>query len=182
MHNGLFCLFAISTHFVYSQEIVRNSKGQSIKLNENKTWELVENSTDDNSKILETDLNHKNDKVNFGIINPLVKKLKNGEEKDADVKISFMSEKNQFDNINVDKLNKMIQLGLFSAKLKLKNQYSFIPREIKIFFSEKMNIWTMDMTYTAKNSYGGEVEGTQMFFFKDSADNLYTMDDYPDFK
>lgn len=155
----LFVLFAVT---VFGQEIVSNSAGQKIILNKDFSWKLL----DDNSVGLKAEyFKPLKDNISAGIFEKVQIPMKDGEDKTVNIYFEFMSTKSQFENTSLENIQRIIDYSRDYTMLRLKNKYSFIPRKIKISFSEKNNAWFVMWEYTAKNSYGGETAGDQIVLY-----------------
>lgn len=155
-------LFLLLPIFAFSQEKVLTASGKSVILNSDHTWKFEENQ---NSGLNPEDFKTIKDNVAAGLINKIKIPVQNGEDQIVNVDFSYVSTVDQFKKISFDKIQKMIDNSRSYVMLRLKNKYSFIPRKVAITFSESQNKWAAMWEYTAKNSYGGEIEGNQMVLF-----------------
>lgn len=149
-------------------EFVTNSKGEQIELKSNGTWvkqSVLGTSNQSNPyEINQSDL-ISSEKIITTNPSILVKKMKNGDDQDVEVKISFMvGVPENIKSFDLKKTNSMIVTAIDNTKSILKNPYSFVPRRIQILDSSS-TLWYVVVEYTAKNSYGADVAGKRMFKF-----------------
>jgi hypothetical protein len=149
----------------FGQEKAITSSGKNIIMNSDNTWKLDDQI---NSGLNPAYFKESNNSVSAGIFEKVQLPVKSGDDQTVNVKFSFVSTSSQFKEMTLRKFDDMIYISRNSVLMKLKNKYSFIPREININYSEAANAWSIIWNYTAKNSYGGEVEGM--------AANLYNND------
>ncbi len=125
-------------------EVVKNSAGQEIKLNANKTWEYVNKNKENNLIVAWTA---------YEIM------LKNGEDKEIPVIVS-PQEIEIWDTRHLTKDEMVSVLNSINhvAKIGLKNVYSFKPR--KVYITQAGTVINIKLEYTAQNSYGADVPST----------------------
>lgn len=162
--------FILLSGMAFGQETAVTSSGKKVILNNDQTWKLDEQK---NEGLRSEYFNSKNNKdVVVGLFEKIQIPVSNGEDKNVDVNFEFISSADQFSKISVDKINKIISYSRDYLLLNLKNRYSFIPRKIKISYSEKKNAWFVIWDYTAKNSYGGEVQGDKFMLYDDNLNRI----------
>lgn len=146
MKNIILCAVVVGLSLGLSHaEIVTNSKGEQVELNKDGTWEKVsaEKKTDD-GKILKG-----GDSV---LIN-----VKDGGDNRVSIKINVVDKGDTGRTIEFWRLESWTDFVGSSAKRKLKNKYSFVPKNAIAIFEN--NTLTISMEYVAENSYGANVVG-----------------------
>jgi len=88
--------------------------------------------------------------------------VKDGNDKDVEVKLNLMVLEEDTQNFTEKLENSDLRLSIYEiilrTKSSLKNPYSFIPREIKILNDNKSESKIyVEVQYTAENSYGANV-------------------------
>lgn len=148
-------------------EVVTNSKGENIELKSDGTWfkvQSIDKKISNTSEITKDDLLF-SEKIITTNQNPLIKQIKNGEDKNVDVRVSLMvGIPDNIKSFDINKLNAMLNSALESTKGVLKNPYSFVPRKIQVI-DDSPTLWYVVVEYTAKNSYGADVMNKRMFKF-----------------
>lgn len=124
-------------------EIVKNSAGDKIDLREDGTWVKVKLTPDD----------YVNDGVSF------TTQIDDGNKKPVDVvvrpDITLMGTGRP---LTKDEVNFEIKLTSITAQFKLKNRYSYKPREV--YITQKGRDVKIRIGYTGANSYGGDVQAS----------------------
>lgn len=164
MKKLLFILIPVS---IFSQERVIASSGKTVILNKDYTWKY-----DDKTGLSPEDFKITKDNISAGLLNKVKIPIKNGEDEVVNVEFTYLSKIDDFNRISYKKTQKMIDDSREILLLSLKNRYSFIPRKININYSESNKKWVVSWNYTAKNSYGGEVEGDKMIFFDNDLNHV----------
>lgn len=77
-------------------------------------------------------------------------------------------------NMTIDKINNMIVTANYNAMNGCKNTYTYIPRDIHIYFSPEYDIWSVSLAYTAQNDYGATKDGRAYTEFNKSGDRKLT--------
>lgn len=155
-------LFILLTGFVFGQEKAVTASGKNVILNNDNTWKF---DTQQNSGLKPEYFKSDTKDMVVGLFNKIQIPVKNGEDKNVDVYFEFLSTTEEFSMISVDKVEKMINYSRDYLMIGLKNKYSFIPRKVKVSFSGARKAWLIIWEYTAKNSYGGEVEGDKIILY-----------------
>ncbi|WP_312399926.1 DUF3157 family protein [Chryseobacterium sp.] len=151
---------------ISAQEVVKTLDGKSIKLNSDKTWEYVDSKINtQDEKLSKEDLKEVGEYISTNILDLPIKNFKDGEDKLTKVKVKFNAPLVKFNETNLDNINSIYKMSIEWTKMKLKNPYSFSPKEIDLSYSEKYDIWWCTVKYVAKNSYGGEVAGSSFFTY-----------------
>ncbi len=84
---------------------------------------------------------------------------KNASDECVKVKFTFKSNERQFALTNPSDINRMVVYANIEVMTHMKNKYSYVPRSIDVYFSEKLNKWIVDLEYTAENDFGGNRNG-----------------------
>lgn len=126
---------------------------------------LFSQKSDENntSRILKEDFkfpyNHP-EKGNLGFYVKKEIKLKDGADKDVIVKINSGPIKEELLNkVNFCCFDINIKYLLSRTMSNLKNKYTFIPREIYIYYVELDNSWEISVSYSAQNDFGALKDG-----------------------
>lgn len=145
--NKLFLslLICIVAQQAATAEVVTNSKGQKIKLNANNTWQFVKSTSADTDELIA-------DKKIFTL------QVKDGRGNSIDVKTSV--EPNDQANPSITKTMLVEKIDMLSREVMagLKNEYTYIPREVIV--TQQPIVLMIDIKYTAENSYGADTIGT----------------------
>ena len=167
-----------------SQELVVNTKGDTIVLNSDKTWKFkTENNSDkivtlddfketyaSDGKTLDLAKNGgvfiRNNNETMSLIRKIIGK--NGADENVNIKFSITITESQLKELGVDKINQINNKALLETKYTLKNKYTFIPREIRWTYSDKgtfKNKWLVSIKYSAQNDFGALKDGDNNLFF-----------------
>ena len=167
-----------------SQELVVNTKGDTIVLNSDKTWKFkTENNSDkivtlddfketyaSDGKTLDLAKNGgvfiRNNNETMSLIRKIIGK--NGADENVNIKFSITITESQLKELGVDKINQINNKVLLETKYTLKNKYTFIPREIRWTYSDKgtfKNKWLVTIKYSAQNDFGALKDGDNNLFF-----------------
>ncbi|ROI05496.1 hypothetical protein EGI16_03670 [Chryseobacterium sp. G0240] len=146
----------------FSQERILTSSGKSVILNSDYTWKYEDSKP---TTLGPDDFKTTRDNVTAGLISKVKIPIKNGEDHVVKVDFGYISTVSEFNQISFDKIQKMIDYSRNYVMTGLKNKYSFIPRKVDITYSNSNKKWAVMWNYTAKNSYGGDIEGNQMILF-----------------
>ena len=167
-----------------SQELVVNTKGDTIVLNSDKTWKFkTENNSDkivtlddfketyaSDGKTLDLAKNGgvfiRNNDGTMSLIRKIIGK--NGADENVNIKFSITITESQLKELGVDKINQINNKALLETKYTLKNKYTFIPREIRWTYSDKgafKNKWLVTIKYSAQNDFGALKDGDNNLFF-----------------
>lgn len=140
-------LTVVSTS-TYAIEYVKNSKGEKIELKDNGTWKIIPKTADD----------FLGDNERYTV------KIEDGNKVPVDVlvipNITLMGIGR---SLTKDEMYMEMRIASISAQYKLKNRFSYKPREIRI--EQKGKDVKMYITYTGNNGYGAEVPSTQIITF-----------------
>lgn len=121
-------------------EVVKNSKGEKIELKANGTWVLIPTTAAD----------FVNDSETYTI------QIDDGNKKPTDVlvrpDITLMGVGRQ---LTKEEMLHNIRMASITAQYKLKNRFSYKPREVVI--SQKGKDVKIRIAYTGENSYGADV-------------------------
>ena len=154
---------------VNAQERITTSSGKTVILNTDNTWKYDDQQ---NSGLKLEDFKTSKNNVTAGLFDKIKLPVKNGEDQFVNIDFSFMSSDQEFKEISLDKINRMIVYSRDYLMLYLKNKYSFIPRKLSISFSDSKKAWLIMWEYTAKNSYGGETEGNKMLLYNNEVERI----------
>ncbi|MDH6250904.1 hypothetical protein M2347_000631 [Chryseobacterium sp. H1D6B] len=166
MKNNISILAITLCSILNAQEIVKTESGKKVKLNPNNTWEYVTDNTDTNdSKLTANDIKEFAGSISTDLLNLPIKMFKDGEENLVKVKVKFDAPIEKFNQTDFERINSMYEISMIWTKNKLKNPYSFSPKEISLSYSSTYDIWWCTVKYVAKNSYGGEVAGSSFFTY-----------------
>ena len=167
-----------------SQELVVNTKGDTIVLNSDKTWKFkTENNSDkivtlddfketyaSDGKTLDLAKNGgvfiRNNNETMSLIRKIIGK--NGADENVNIKFSITITESQLKELGVDKINQINNKALLDTKYTLKNKYTFTPREIRWTYSDKgtfKNKWLVSIKYSAQNDFGALKDGDNNLFF-----------------
>ncbi|ENX29123.1 MULTISPECIES: hypothetical protein [Acinetobacter] len=136
-----------------SAEIVKNSKGEKIELKSNGTWVLIPRTAADF--------------VNDG--ESYVVQIEDGNKKLTDVTVStditLMGVGRQ---LTKEEMLHNIKMTSLTAQFKLKNRFSYKPREVRI--TQKGKDVSIRISHTGENSYGADVAGyyESTYYIEDS--------------
>lgn len=136
-------------------EIVKNSKGEKVNLKNDGTWELV-------NKSKTQDIT---DGKEFFVSIP------DGNDNSVKIKVISKVDNGPIRLLNESEVSEKIRSTALLAKIGLKNKYSFKPKSAKI--EQDGTGLTIDLEYTAENSYGAAVIGREKSNYAlDSNDKL----------
>lgn len=158
----LILIFIIAAGTINGQEKAVTESGKHVILNNDNTWRLDEN---EKTGLLPDYFKSDTDKIIVGLFKKVQIPVNNGEDKSVNVNFEFIASKAEYAQISIEKIQNIIDYSRDFLMLNLKNKYSFVPRKISISYSDNRKAWAVIWTYTAKNSYGGEVEGNQTFLY-----------------
>ncbi|MCF9035196.1 hypothetical protein [Acinetobacter nectaris] len=131
----IFCCSALA-----HSEIVINSNGDRVDLKSNGTWALVP----------WTDADFVNNNEKFTI------KVPDGGNHDVDVLVTpDVSLQDDGRRIKRKDLEFEVKLAAITGRYKLKDRYSYVPREVSV--KQRGNNVSITISSTAKNSYGADV-------------------------
>lgn len=121
-------------------EIVKNSKGEKIELKPNGTWALIKPTPED----------FVNDATPYSM------EVEDGNK----VKISIMVQPDITlmgvgRQLTREEINHEIRMTSLTAQFKLKNRYSYQPKEVRV--TQKGRDVKIKIGYTGKNGYGADV-------------------------
>lgn len=153
----------------FAQERVTTTSGKTVILNTDYTWKYEDQQS---SGLKPEYFKTSNSNVTAGLFDKVKIPIKNGEDQIVNVFFEFTSTTEEFNRISSKKLDKMIDYSREYVMLYLKNKYSFIPRKVSISHSDSKNAWVIIWEYTAKNSYGGETEGTKVLLYDDEINRI----------
>lgn len=165
MKKTTILLFALFNVFYFSQETITLKSGQKVVINENKTWDYVNESSKNTSKLTENDVKEIGGNITTDVLEPPIKLYKNGNDDLTKVKVSFHAPVDKYKLTDFERINLMYEISISWTKNKLKNPYSFIPKEIDLFYNKDYSLWSCIVKYIAKNSYGGEVDSSSFFMY-----------------
>lgn len=153
-------LLLIISSFSYAQELVINSKGDSILLNQNGTWNLKEVKAGD----FFTKVDYDNSKIKDSTGTLILKKSlsKDGAGNDVTVDFSIIINDDLLSKYGTSYFDLCTDKALNDVKYNLKNKYTFIPREIKWYFVKNgffKNNWQVSINYSAQNDFGALKDG-----------------------
>lgn len=86
----------------------------------------------------------------------------------VEVKFSIFITEAQLKELGVENINKINYDALVKTKYTLKNKYTFIPREISWYNSDKSNFkgkWLVSIKYSAQNDFGALKDGANQIFY-----------------
>lgn len=165
MKNIASFLAILLSSLYYSQEIATTESNKKVKLNPNNTWEYITDINTDETKLTSSDVKDIAGYISTDLLNPPLKLYKDGEDNLTKVKVKFDAPVEKFNQTDFERINLMYEISLSWAKNKLKNPYSFSPKEISLSYNSTYDIWWCSVKYVAKNSYGGEVAGSSFFTY-----------------
>jgi len=169
-----FVIILITSITSYAQEIAITESGKKVILFENGTYKWV----DDKEKNIKTE-------ISFELLDTITKKnvtylltkekyiyMKNGSNDLTKVKVDFLAIKELFiENIEIEKLNLIIGKASLKTKYSMKNPSSYIPKSIQYsLINEKQNRYSITISYTAQNSYGGAIDGYSSVKYSDEGE------------
>ncbi len=160
----------------FAQERVTTSSGKTVLLNSNYTWKYEDQK---DSGLKPEYFKTSSNSITAGLLDKIKISVKNGEDQDVNVEFSFNSKTEEFNAISIEKIQRMIDYSRDFVTIGLKNKYSFIPRKVSIYYSNDRGGWAVIWDYTAKNSYGGEVQGSNVVMFDNEATKAYDVLDFP---
>lgn len=158
-------LSVMLSSIVYSQEMATTESGKKVKLNSNNTWEYYSENSSKNSELTSDDLKEYSNSISTDLLDPPTKLFKDGEDNLVKVKVKFSASSDRFKETDFERINLMYNTSLDWTKRKLKNPYSFEPKEMDLSYDDDNGIWWCRIKYVAKNSYGGEVAGSSFFTY-----------------
>ncbi|MBD3904437.1 hypothetical protein NAL32_07300 [Chryseobacterium sp. Ch-15] len=161
--------FIFLSGIIFGQEKAVTASGKNVILNSDNTWKFDEQH---NSGLNPEYFKSNNKNMVVGIFDKIQIPIKNGEEKNVDVYFEFLSTTDQFSNISVNKIQKMIDYSRDYLLSGLKNKYSFVPRKVKVSYSDSKKAWLIIWDYTAKNSYGGDVAGDKLLLYNNDLERV----------
>lgn len=133
-----FCCFSAS--FAINAEIVKNKAGERIELKDNGTWIKVPYTKDD----------YVNDGEKYLI------KIDDGNKQPVDVNVyPDVTLMGKADPILKEVINFNIKMTSLSAQYKLKNRFSYKPKNVSV--TQKGRDVQIGIEYTGENSYGADV-------------------------
>ncbi|MDP9961098.1 hypothetical protein [Chryseobacterium lathyri] len=165
MKNTASFLAILLSSLFYSQEIATTESNKKVKLNPNNTWEYITDINTDETKLTSSDVKDIAGYMSTDLLNPPLKLYKDGEDNLVKVKTKFNAPIEKYNESDFDRINLMYTISLSWTKNKLKNPYSFSPKEIDLSYDSDYDIWWCRVKYVAKNSYGGEVAGSSFFTY-----------------
>lgn len=167
-----------------SQELVVNKSGDTIVLNSDKTWSYKNEKTldekitiDDFKETYAADGKTLDMPKNGGLFfrskdgkMSLSRKIvaEDGAGNKVEVKFSISLTEAQLKELGVENINKINYDALIKTKYTLKNKYTFIPREISWYYSDKPNFkgkWLVSIKYSAQNDLGALKDGANQIFY-----------------
>ncbi|MCH2000994.1 hypothetical protein [Acinetobacter seifertii] len=138
----LISILSVGTQIV-NAEIVKNSAGEKIELKSNGTWVKV--------PVTEKDLVNDGQRYNITI--------DDGNKQPVEVSvipdITLMGIARP---LTKDEINFQIKMSSLSAQYKLKNKYSYKPKEV--YVTQKGNDVKIRINHTGENGYGAAVPGS----------------------
>ena len=165
MRKNILMIILLIPAFILSQELVTNSKGDTIVLKSDKTWEFKSKKISDEIEL--NDFYNPNISVKKNEKITMFKKttVKDGVDKDVLIKFSIIILEKQLQEFGVKRINDFNYNALSIAKHKLKNKFTFVPRDINWFYNENLKKWTVSINYSAQNDYGALKDGFEMIYF-----------------
>lgn len=153
MKKTIFLILAITTFA--NAEIVTNAKGQKIELKNDGTWTVV--------------TKNKITKVEDG--KEFFAEVSDGKDKPTKIKVYAKVDNGPIRLFTESEVAEKIRTTAEVAKIGLKNKYSFIPKVA--YIEQEGTGLTIDLEYTAENSYGAATVGHQKANYAlDSNDKL----------
>ncbi|MHA3083753.1 hypothetical protein ACX1NX_11435 [Acinetobacter sp. ANC 5383] len=142
-------------------EIVTNSKGEKIELRSNGTWSTIKAKGATSKKLV---ADH----------DSLILKIRDGNDKLVGIQTFVKFEGDSVNSVSEKELTSLVNLTGFAAKIRLKNEYSYIPKVAMATFKNG-GVLSIYLKYTAKNSYGAEVVDGTMSIFTLTEKGEYTL-------
>lgn len=81
-------------------------------------------------------------------------KYTNGEGKLVDVTTNVIVSQRDLESSTLEKLNDMIDTANTKAKYRVENKYTYIPRDMLMYFSEEDKRWIVIVEATVENDFG----------------------------
>ncbi|ENX48240.1 hypothetical protein F886_00041 [Acinetobacter sp. NIPH 542] len=148
-------VIAMLASTVANAEIVTNSKGQKIELKSDGTWAFV-----NKNKTTQVE----DGKEFLAVVN-------DGKDKPVKIKVFAKVDNGPIRLFSETEVVDKIRTAAEVAKISLKNKYSFIPKVA--YIEQEGTGLTINLEYTAENSYGADTIGHQKVNFAlDSNDKL----------
>ena len=170
MKKLLFAVVFISG-WSFGQETVKDSKGNLIKLNSDKTWEYVPNS--EPGKLQMSDFTPLSTKISAGVLPKKKIAVLNGVNEPTETEFLFLSDPDKFANITIEKINRMIDLSRAALIVKSRNWPSFSPKAVTVAWSDSTNSWMIGWTYTILNTDAEPTEQYKIYYFTDESEELF---------
>lgn len=142
-------------------EIVTNSKGEKIELRSNGTWSTVKVKGATSKKLVADN-------------DSLILKIRDGNDKLVGIQTFVKFEGDNINSVSEKELTRLVDLTGFAAKIRLKNEYSYIPKIAMATFKNG-GVLSIYLKYTAKNSYGAEVVDGTISIFTLKENGEYTL-------
>ncbi|MHA3052577.1 hypothetical protein [Acinetobacter sp. ANC 4640] len=142
-------------------EIVTNSKGEKIELRSNGTWSTVKVKGATSKKLVANN-------------DSLILKIRDGNDKLVGIQTFVKFEGDNINSVSEKELTGLVDLTGFAAKIRLKNEYSYIPKVAMATFKNG-GVLSIYLKYTAKNSYGAEVVDGTISIFTLKENGEYTL-------
>lgn len=163
----IYWLIILFANSLIAQELIINSKGDTIILNSDKTWQY-KNSKSGYLSIKDFENSKLNSEDKIYLISEII--VKDGAENDVRAKFIFLSSKESWNRLGIQNVNNCTHNALIKTKYLLKNKYTFIPREINWYYADKgafIGKWMVTVKYSAQNDYGALKDGEESIFFNE---------------
>lgn len=135
----------------------------------------IENSKKENTKY-ETILSKKDFVIDSITINKIKSiYLKDNSDKIVSVKFMFMSTLVSFEKLGLANISLMLSLSNIKTKVRIKNKYTYQPREITLTFNDENKQWTCAVKYSAQNDYGALKNGIIFHTYNEKGEFINTL-------
>lgn len=116
---------------------------------------------------------------NYVSIDEVLIYQKNADKVDVPIRFSLSIPDSIYNNskITIKKLNRMIMTAHYSAMYSCKNKYTFVPKEMRLWYYSKYNVLDVDCKFTAQNDYGATKDGNDHVMFDINGDKEVSMYD-----
>lgn len=156
-------LFLFISSFAFAQELVINSKGDSILLDQNRTWSFKNEKTE--AFLTVNDFKNSKTKNDTGTLITKIVSTKDGANNNVKIDFSVIINEELLQKYGTSYFNTCTEKLLISTKYTLKNKYTFIPREVGWYFSKDepyKDKWMVAIYYSAQNDYGALKDGKNL--------------------
>lgn len=149
---------------VNSQELATTESGKKVQLYKDGTYKYIDANSNETTVLKIYDFKTENGKISCKNRIYVI----DGDEKTTQIEFSFYCNENTFKQIEVDKITEMIRYANIKSMFLMKNRRTYIPKSIRVFFSEESKEWMVSVEYTAQNDYGAIKDGLTVSIFSEN--------------